>query len=73
MIAIFFDYDASSSGFEDIAKQAGGLPGRHLLQQIVLKIIGHGCDVGQLCMPLDYSDMRAADNAACPFVMLISR
>lgn len=73
MIAIFFDYDASSSGFEDIAEPAGGLPGRHMLQQIVLKIIGHGCDVAQLCVPLDCSDMRAAESGACPFVMLISR
>ncbi|GLV28232.1 hypothetical protein TomTYG75_07550 [Sphingobium sp. TomTYG75] len=73
MIAVFFDYDVSSSGFEDIAEQAGRLPGRHMLQQAALKIIGHGCDVAQLRVPLGGSGMLAANSTARPFAMLISR
>jgi hypothetical protein len=73
MIVIFFDYDAFSSGLEDIAEQGGRLPGRHMLQQIALKIIGHGCDVAQLCVPLQGSDMPSGERAVSPFALLIRR
>lgn len=65
------EHDASDIGFgrDD---QNSSLPGRQSLQQIALRMIGHGCEVAQLSFP-NQRRSRAVLDGPLPFGFIVQR
>lgn len=67
----FFHYRPEEDSATGTDEGGQTLPDRQCLQRTVLRLIGHGCGVGQLCLP--DAQLRPPGVAGVPFAMIVRR